>query len=46
MVLRKYLWELEKRYCILLLDTNITQLTTVHPLLHDDHSVVSAGEIM
>lgn len=40
MVLRRSLWELEKRYCILLFDLNVTELITTHPLLHDDHSVV------
>lgn len=40
MVLRRSLWELEKRYCILLFDMNTAQLITTHPLLYDDNSVV------
>lgn len=40
MILRKSLWELEKRYCVLLFDINTTQLITIHLLLHDDHSIV------
>ena len=40
MVLRKSLWELEKRYRILLFDINTTQLITIHLLLRDDHSIV------